>query len=73
MSKLNTSIFENKPWSQSELLEVTLQELKESNQKVSLIEMLNDIDTYEDLITSDFYKKSPKIQKIIATNSTTLK
>ena len=65
MSKMNTSIFENKPWSQSELLAVTLDQLKEQQQKVGLIETLNDIDTFEDLIASDFYKENPKIQQII--------
>ncbi len=32
MSKMNTSVFENKPWSQSELLDVTLDQLKEQQQ-----------------------------------------
>ena len=65
MSKMNASIFENKPWSQSELLAVTLGQLNEQQQKVGQIETLNDIDTFEDLIASDFYKKNPKIQQII--------
>ena len=65
MSKMNTSVFENKPWSQSELLDVTLDQLKEQQQKVGQIETLNDIDTFEDLIASDFYKENPKIQQII--------
>lgn len=66
MSKMNSSIFEGKPWSQSELLAITLAQLKEQQQAIGLIETLNDIDTFEDLITSDFYKKNPKIQEIIA-------
>lgn len=65
MSNMNTSIFENKPWSQSELLAITLNQLKEQKQSVGLIETLNDIDTFEDLIVSDFYKNNPKIQQII--------
>ena len=65
MSKMNTSVFENKPWSQSELLAVTLGQLNEQQQKVGQIETLNDIDTFEDLIASDFYKENPKIQQII--------
>lgn len=69
MSKMNTSIFENKPWSKSELLTVTLDQLKEQQQSVSLIETLNDIDTFEDLIASDFYKKNPKIQEIVASKT----
>lgn len=69
MSKMNTAIFENKPWSQSELLAVTLTQLKEQPQSVGFIETLNDIDTFEDLIASDFYKKNPKIQQIIASKT----
>ena len=65
MSKINTSIFENKPWSQSDLLAVTLQELDVQNQSVGLIEPLNDIDTFEDLIASNFYKNNSRIQEII--------
>ena len=65
MSKMNRSIFEDKPWSQSELLTITLDQLKEQQQPVGLIETLNDIDTFEDLIASDFYKNSPTIQEII--------
>ncbi len=63
MNKMIPYIFKNKPWSQSILLEVTLQELK--NQTVGLLEPLNDIDTFEDLMHSDFYKQNPHIQKII--------
>jgi len=69
MSKMNTSIFENKPWSQSELLAVTLKQLKEQQQSVGFIKTLNDIDTFEDLIASDFYKKNLKIQEIIASKT----
>ena len=65
MSKMIPSVFENKPWSQSELLAVTLGQLNEQQQKVGQIETLNDIDTFEDLIASDFYKENPKIQQII--------
>jgi rSAM/selenodomain-associated transferase 1 len=69
MAKMNASIFENKPWSESKLLEITLHELNQEFKKVTLIETLNDIDTYEDLITSTFYKENPKIQEIIATKT----
>lgn len=65
MSRMNTSIFENKPWSQSELLDVTLNQLKKQKVSVGLIETLNDIDTFEDLIASDFYMNNQKIQQII--------
>jgi rSAM/selenodomain-associated transferase 1 len=69
MSKMNTSVFENKPWSKSDLLTVTLEQLKEQQQSTGFIETLNDIDTFEDLIASDFYKKNLKIQKIIASKT----
>ncbi len=73
LSKMIPSIFEDKPWSLSELLTVTLAELKTQKQTIGLLETLNDIDTFEDLIASDFYKNNPKIQKIIEIKDTTLK
>ncbi|MFY0629872.1 MAG: TIGR04282 family arsenosugar biosynthesis glycosyltransferase [Flavobacteriaceae bacterium] len=65
LSKMNTSIFEDKPWSQSTLLDVTLQQLSEQQSSVSLLNPLNDIDTFEDLVASDFYKKNKHIQDIV--------
>lgn len=65
MSKMHASIFENKPWSKNNLLAITLQELKAQNQSVGFIETLNDIDTFEDLIASDFYKNNSRIQEIV--------
>ena len=65
MSKMNPSIFENKPWSKSELLAITLQELNAQKQSVAKIKTLNDIDTFEDLIASDFYKNNSRIQEIV--------
>ena len=65
LSKMNTAIFTNKPWSQSNLLEQTLQELHNNKVTVSTLETLNDIDTYEDLIASDFYKSNKKLQEKI--------
>ncbi|WKD85815.1 2-phospho-L-lactate guanylyltransferase [Polaribacter huanghezhanensis] len=65
MSKMNPSIFKDKPWSQSELLTITLAQLKEQQQSVGLIKTLNDIDTFEDLIDSHFYKNNPKVKEII--------
>jgi len=64
LSKMNATPFENKPWSQSHLLKTTLAELKANNTKYSLLQNLNDIDTFEDLIASNFYKKNPHIQKM---------
>lgn len=55
-------LFRNKPWSQSNLLEETLSELKEKNISYHLLKYLNDIDTYQDLIASDFYKNNRLLQ-----------
>ena len=60
-----TEIFKNKPWSQPHLLQTTLHELHNLNISVSILETLNDIDTYEDLIASDFYKNNQKLQEKI--------
>lgn len=65
LSKIEESIFINKPWSQSSLLNETLQELQRLNVSVGTLEPLNDIDTYEDLIASDFYKSNLKLQEKI--------
>ena len=65
MSKLNTEIFTNKPWSQPNLLKLTLQELQSNQISVGTLDTLNDIDTYEDLIASDFYKSNNKLQEKI--------
>lgn len=65
LSELETCVFENKPWSQSDLLEVTLNELHQIGIKTGILDTLNDIDTYEDLIASDFYKSNQKLQEKI--------
>lgn len=65
LSKMNTSIFTNKPWSQPNLLKETLQELHNNEITVSTLDILNDIDTYEDLIASNFYKNNKKLQEKI--------
>ncbi|GAA4246001.1 MULTISPECIES: TIGR04282 family arsenosugar biosynthesis glycosyltransferase [Winogradskyella] len=65
MSKLNTEIFTNKPWSQPNLFQLTLQELQSNQISVGILDTLNDIDTYEDLIASDFYKSNIKLQEKI--------
>ena len=62
---MTNSVFEDKPWSQGSLLKVTLNELDQQERSFSLLNTLNDIDTYEDLITSDFYKTNQRIQEII--------
>ncbi|GGW53900.1 hypothetical protein DFQ11_101252 [Winogradskyella epiphytica] len=65
LSKMNRDIFLNKPWSQPNLLKQTLQELQSKEISVSTLAILNDIDTYEDLIASDFYKSNLKLQEKI--------
>ncbi|MFK7832023.1 MAG: TIGR04282 family arsenosugar biosynthesis glycosyltransferase [Winogradskyella sp.] len=65
MSQLEASIFTNKPWSQPDLLVTTMLELSSKNIKFYLLSTLNDIDTYEDLIASDFYKSNLKLQEKI--------
>ena len=65
LSRLEASIFIDKPWSQPHLLKETLQELQSLNVSISTLEPLNDIDTYEDLIASDFYKSNLKLQEKI--------
>lgn len=65
LSELEICVFENKPWSQSNLLEVTLNELNQKGIKAGVLDTLNDIDTYEDLIASDFYKSNKKLQEKI--------
>ncbi|WP_100610086.1 TIGR04282 family arsenosugar biosynthesis glycosyltransferase [Confluentibacter lentus] len=57
LSKMNAALFRNKSWSTSNLLEETLSELRENNIKFTTLETLNDIDTYDDLITSNHNKK----------------
>ncbi len=56
MKKPHKFIFENKPWSESCLLEKTLSELSEKDVSTVLLKTLNDIDTFEDLKTSKIYK-----------------
>lgn len=62
LSEINTYIFENKPWSKSHLLHETLDELKQKKVSFKLLETLNDIDTFEDLIASNFYKNNKEFQ-----------
>lgn len=65
MSQMHHTIFDNKPWSQSNLLEETLHELQKNQISVSTLETLNDIDTFEDLKASNFYKNNKSLQHII--------
>ena len=63
MNKLYPCVFEDKPWSRPNLLEVTTSELKQKNTSFLFLETLNDIDTYDDLIASDFYKDNTQLQQ----------
>ena len=65
MTKMFEFVFENKPWSQSNLLTETLAELNQNAITYSLLESLNDIDTVEDLEASEFYKTNKKLQQRI--------
>ena len=65
MTRMCNLIFDNKPWSQSNLLELTLEELSENNISYTLLEALNDIDTFEDLEASSFYITNKNLQQRI--------
>ncbi|MBT8303933.1 MAG: TIGR04282 family arsenosugar biosynthesis glycosyltransferase [Bacteroidia bacterium] len=65
LSSLHDELFKNKPWSQSSLLEVTLKELDDKKISYELLKPLNDIDTYEDLVASNFYKSNKSLIKRI--------
>ncbi len=62
LNQPNAQLLEDKPWSQPQLLEVTLEEVKAQKLNVALLETLNDIDTYEDLTASDFFTNNTELQ-----------
>jgi len=53
LTSMKEFLFRNKSWSTSKVLEETLNNLKENNIKFTTLELLNDIDTYDDLIASN--------------------
>lgn len=61
MKKINNSIFENKTWSTSTVLEEALSECELNNLSFGLLKEINDIDTMEDLKKSKYYKKHKTI------------
>ncbi|WP_242131451.1 TIGR04282 family arsenosugar biosynthesis glycosyltransferase [Aestuariivivens marinum] len=63
LTKMHNFIFENKPWSQQNLLEETLKELCLQNITYSTLLTLNDIDNIDDLLTSNFFKENLKLQE----------
>lgn len=54
LKKVIPSIFKNKNWGTSTVLSDTLKDLE--NYKIEFLETLNDIDTFEDLEKSSYYK-----------------
>lgn len=60
LNKINENVFKNKPWSQSNLLEITLKELEENKVSFTLLKTFNDIDEYEDLVQSKIFEKTKK-------------
>lgn len=52
MRSMIECIFENKPWSTEQLLNITLDDLATNGFSVGLIETLNDVDTEDDLMNS---------------------
>lgn len=69
MSSMYNFIFKNKAWSQPQLLQQTLDELQKQNVSFTHLETLNDIDTFEDLKVSNFYKNNPTLQHEIQQNN----
>ncbi len=57
MNKLYPEIFQKKPWSTDQLLDLTLDELSCNNVSFTTLEMLNDIDTIEDLSNASIASK----------------
>lgn len=68
LRSMHNSIFNNKPWSQPQLLAETLKELQQQNITFSTLDTLNDIDTFEDLASSNFYKNHHQLQEKIKQN-----
>ncbi len=65
LSKMHQFIFDDKPWSQPSLLEETLKQLENKNISYKTLKTLNDIDTFEDLQASEFYKSNIELQEKI--------
>lgn len=63
LSKMQNCVFDNKPWSETNLLQDTINELKENQVSFTTLSTLNDIDTFEDLIASKFYKNNVELQE----------
>ena len=55
MKSLHSKVFNNKQWGTGTVLKSTLTDLK--NKNVKLLEILNDIDIYDDLLENDTFRK----------------
>lgn len=64
LQNIHDELFDDKPWSQSNLLNETKRELDKKKITYSLLTPLNDIDTYEDLIASDFFQSNEILHSI---------
>lgn len=53
MNQLQPFLFQNKPWSQPELLDQTLVDLKQHNLTYTLLEPLTDIDEWDDYVNCE--------------------
>lgn len=65
LTKMIPQIFENKLWSQSNLLDLTLQELHSLGNRATLLDSYNDVDTIEDLIASGYLEKHPSLKQTL--------
>ncbi|MBU3821037.1 TIGR04282 family arsenosugar biosynthesis glycosyltransferase [Flavobacteriaceae bacterium XHP0103] len=65
LTKMLPFIFENKSWSTSKLWTETLNDLKENSVAFTTLEILNDIDTFDDLTASKSYQSNAELQQKI--------
>ncbi len=63
LTKIHPYIFDNKPWSKPNLLELTLDELNNKKVGYALLNRYNDVDTFEDLKNSTLYTEYIKTHK----------
>jgi rSAM/selenodomain-associated transferase 1 len=57
MKQIQKTVFKEKPWSTSDVLALTLDELKQHKVQTGLLTELNDIDTLKDLMESELNEK----------------
>lgn len=65
LNKMLPFIFENKSWSTPKLWTETLNDLKENSVVFTTLEILNDIDTFDDLMASKSYQSNIELQQKI--------